>query len=90
MWLIQGVPRSWHHNGLYMGMHWGWWLFWILVLAVLVWAFVRYLGDERDRRRETDRKESAEEILRERFSQGELDEEEFARKMRTLRESRGP
>lgn len=86
---LQDMPRGWHHEGLYMGMHWGWWIFWILVLAVLAWAFVRLLSDERARRRETERTESAEEILRRRFGRGELDEEEFAERMRALRESRG-
>lgn len=88
MWLVQEMARDWHHEGLYMGMHWGWWIFWILVVAVLVWAFVRYASEERNRRLQAERRKSAEEILRARFGRGELSEEEFARKMRTLRESR--
>ncbi len=89
MWLIQGAMQGWHHNGHYMGIHWGWWIFWLLVLVVLVWALVRYLPRDPDRGRDTETGESAEEILRQRFSRGELDEVEFAEMMRTLRESRG-
>lgn len=90
MSFVQEMAQGWHHEGLYMGMHWGWWIFWILVLAVLIWAFVRSARDDRDRRRETERRESGEEILRDRFGRGELSEDEFAEKMRTLRESRMP
>lgn len=90
MWLVQDMAQGWHHEGLYMGMHWGWWIFWILLLVVLGWAFVRYASEERERRRATEHQESAEEILRRRFGRGELDEEEFAERMRTLRASRAP
>lgn len=89
MWLIRGTAQGWHHDGLYLGMHWGWWIFWLLVLALLIWAVVQYAGDERSRRRGAGQNESPEEILRQRFGRGEIDEEEFARRMRTLRESRG-
>lgn len=89
MWFMQGMAQGWHHEGLYMGMHWAWWIFWMLVLLVLVWAFVRLSRDEHSRRRETEEKESAEEILRRRFGRGEIAEEEFARRMQALRGSRG-
>lgn len=88
MWFMQGMAQGWHHEGLYMGLHWGWWIFWILVLVVLIWGFVRYFSDERERRRGSDRKESSEEILRQRFGRGEIDEDEFARRMKALRETR--
>lgn len=90
MWLIQQVPWNWHHEGLYMGMHWLWWLFWILVALVLVWMFWRLLRDGGTRGREEPRRETAEEVLRRRFSEGEIDEEEFRRRIRLLRESREP
>lgn len=47
MWLIQEMAQGRHHDGLYMGMHWGWWIFWILLLVVVVWAVVRFATDAR-------------------------------------------
>jgi len=79
---------SWHHQGLYMGMHWLWWIFWIAVIFVVLWAFLRLGTDERSRRTEQDRREAAEDVLRRRFSEGELDEDEFLHRMRLIRESR--
>lgn len=80
---------GWHHEGLYMGMHWIWWLFWIGTLAVLGWAFWRLYADRAGARREAERMLQAEGMLRERFARGEIDEEELARKMTALRTSRG-
>lgn len=81
---------SWHHQGLYIGMHWLWWIFWIAVIFVVLWAFLRLGTDERSRRTEQDRREAAEDVLRRRFSEGELDEDEFLHRMRLIRESRAP
>jgi uncharacterized membrane protein len=61
---------------------------WTVFFLALIWlAFnpsVRrragHLGEEQ--------RESVEEALRRRFALGEIDEEEFDRKMRTIRESR--
>lgn len=83
------MPSSWHHEGLYMGMHWLWWLFWLFTIAGVVWAFVRLARDERTKRREEARREATEEVLRRRFSEGEIEEEEFLHRMRVLRESWG-
>jgi uncharacterized membrane protein len=88
MWTMQQMPSSWHHQGLYMGMHWLWWLFWLLVVLLVAWAFWRLVRDERERDRETSRREAAEEILRRRFSEGEIEEEELLHGIRLLRESR--
>ena len=90
MWMIQQMPSSWHHQGLYMGMHWLWWLFWLLIVLLVAWAFWRLVRDERERDRETSRREAAEETLRRRFSEGAIEEEEFLRRMRVLRESSHP
>ena len=89
MGLMQ-APTSWHHQGLYMGMHWLWWLFWILAILVIVWAFWRLGRDERSRERDETRREAAEEALRRRFGEGEIDEDQFLERMRILRESRHP
>jgi len=89
MWMIQ-VSASWHRQGLFMGMHWLWWLFWILTIAIVLWALHRVLGDGRVQAREERRRDAAEEILRRRFSEGTIGEEEFLRRMHLLRESRPP
>lgn len=88
MWYLQ-MPDAWHHEGLYMGMHWLWWLFWLFTIAVVVWAFVRLFRDERTRDHEETRREEAEETLRRRYSEGEIEEDEFLHRMRVLRETRG-
>lgn len=81
-------PRPWRHEGLFMGMHWLWWLFWIVTILVLVWAVWRGVVERRSSRRRARERASAEEELRTRFARGELGEEEFKRKMDTLREYR--
>ncbi len=80
---------SWHHEGLYMGVHWLWWLLWIALVVVLGWAFGRLFADRRGARREAERTLQAESMLRERLARGEIDEEEFARKITALQTSRG-
>ncbi len=79
--------QSWHDGGMFVGMHWLWWLFWVFTLLVIGWSFVR-LGTERsDERKELHLEEAAEEALRRRFADGEIDEEEYRRRMSVLRET---
>jgi len=78
---------SWHEGGLFMGMHWLWWGFWALLLAVLLVAFWRLLADRSTVRRRVMEEERAEEVLRERFARGEITEDEYAQKMKVLRET---
>ncbi len=85
--LIQ-ASETWHHQGLYMGMHWGWWLFWIVVLLIVVWAFWRLFAERSEVHREATGALQAEEALRERFARGEIDEDEFAHRLKVLQESR--
>ncbi len=85
---VQMSP-SWHDGGLFMGMHWGWWTFWILTLAVLAWGLVRVASDRSSTRREERRRGDAEEDLRARYARGELDEDEYRRMLEVLRETRG-
>lgn len=77
-------------------MHWGWdggaWLmmgigmlFWVLVLVVVVWLVVRMVNAA-DRRPADGRGERDEalELLRRRFASGEIDAEEFERRLALL------
>ncbi|MDP2479165.1 MAG: hypothetical protein Q8W51_01205 [Candidatus Palauibacterales bacterium] len=89
MWMIQ-MSASWHREGLFMGMHGLWWLFWILTIVIVLWAFSRLLGDGRDQAREERQRTTVEEILRRRFGEGTIGEEEFLRRMHLLHESRPP
>lgn len=86
--MVGQMPQSWHHSGLYLGMHWGWWIFWTVAVLILLWAFWRLYAENREVRREARRREAAEEALRERFARGEIDEEELARRLRVLQQSR--
>jgi putative membrane protein len=56
------------------------WIFWILLIAVVVWLIVAFTRDTgRGSRGKTPL-----EILEERYARGEIDEEEFEEKRRRL------
>jgi putative membrane protein len=88
-WAIaQERPYDWGwgmHPMWWMGSAWGiammfmMLLFWILVIAGLVFA-VRWLISERKERRS----DSAMKILRQRYARGEINKEEFETKKRDL------
>lgn len=86
-WFAQ--VQTWHDGGMFVGMHWLWWLFWVFTLFVVGWAFVRLGADRSEAHRDRLRQEAAEETLRGRFAAGEVDEEEYTRRMEILRRSRG-
>jgi putative membrane protein len=72
-----------HWNGYGWGWHMaGMWFFWILLIVVIVLLF-RWLGVP-GRGPEPPR-ESAEEILKKRYARGEIDKEEFDRRLTDLR-----
>ncbi len=82
------MPNSWHEGGLFMGMHWAWWIFVVGTLVMLIWAFWIAFGERGATHGKAATREPAEEALRERFAQGEISEEQFADTLRVLRESR--
>ena len=63
-----------------------WWpmgigmVIWIVIIGVAVWLVVRALS-----RGTTGPGESAESLLRHRFASGEIDEEEYAKRLEVLR-----
>jgi len=85
--LVLQMQMPWHNGGLFMGMHWIWWTFWLVMLAALFLAFWRLLSDRNQTRRSVVEEERAEEALRHRFATGEIDEDEYARKLKVLRET---
>ena len=62
------------------------WLAWA-ALFLLLGAMARLLGDRSETHRRVEREEAAEEALRSRFAAGEIDEEEYQRRLRILRET---
>lgn len=84
-WLQQGSAWSpWSHMGSMGG--WIMWLFWIgllVLIFVAIWALVR--GPVRGPGGASARGD-AEEILRQRFARGEIDEETYRRMRQALRE----
>lgn len=65
----------------------GWWmmgigmLIWLVVIVLAVWLVVRLVGQ----RPGASSSESAEELLRRRFASGEIDTEEYERRLEILR-----
>lgn len=82
----QSTP--WHRQGLYMGMHWAWWLFWISAAAILLWTFWRLAADRREAHERVREMIAAEETLRERFARGDITEGELVDGLRALRATR--
>lgn len=74
----------WHRQGLFMGMHWAWWFFWIAAGLMVLWAFWRLFADRREARREVARMRQAEAALRDRYARGEIDQEQLVEALTTL------
>jgi putative membrane protein len=78
------------------GMGWGGWLmmglFWLLLLAVIVFLVVRLLpgaGQSGAGQGGAERQESPEEILDRRFARGEIDVEAYQKQRDALAQARG-
>ena len=69
----------WWNGDWHMGMMWIWWLLAIGLTVVAVWGVVRRSGG-RD-----DRQESPEEAQKRRYVNGEIDREEYNRRLTDLR-----
>lgn len=85
--LTAQMPRSWHDGGMFIGMHWAWWSFWILTALVVGWGLWKAAADGSAPPPPAPRQEGAEEELRRRYARGEIDDEEFARRLEVLRRS---
>ena len=84
-WLARA--QTWHDGGMFVGMHWLWWLFWVATLIAIGWALVRLGADRTESHRSVPRKQAAEETLRQRYAAGEIDEDEYRRRMAVLGET---
>lgn len=74
---LMQMQNVWHRQGLFMGMHWAWWLFWIGAGLLVLWAFWRVFADRREARHEVARMRQAEAALRERYARGDIDREQL-------------
>lgn len=62
----------------------GWW--WMTIAMVVFWGFVAWVVITLARRPDSDaRSRSAEDLLAERFARGEIDDEEYHRRLGALR-----
>lgn len=77
----------WHHDGYMMGWHWGWWLLWLVVAALVVWGLARAAGSGGGPAGGPS-PENPEDALRGRYARGEISQEEFEERLRVLRDSR--
>ena len=81
--LDSGMMGDWHTVG------WLWMLipllFWGGLLALIVWAVVRIFPAPRGNGPQEARRDSAEDVLRERFARGEIDAGEYESSLKTLR-----
>jgi putative membrane protein len=66
------------------------WLFWILAVGLIVFLVVRLLRSDGSRSGPTYRRDEAEEILHRRLANGEIDVDEYERRMSALRAQRLP
>jgi putative membrane protein len=83
---IQGGPPWAGHDGGF----WGLWilfplLFWGGIVFLIVWTVTRIFPRGRGDDRSEEPRDSAEEILRERFARGEINAEEYERSLEILR-----
>lgn len=92
MWtmVVAAIQQTapWHRQGLYMGIHWAWWLFWIAAAAILLWAFWRLAAERREAHGRARNLVSAEETLRERFGRGEITDRDLRDNLHALRAGR--
>jgi putative membrane protein len=76
----------WNHGSWGMGSGMGLMLlFWTLVIITIVWAVKAVISGKESSKTDSDR--SAVDILRERYAQGEIDQEEYRQKLNDLNRS---
>jgi putative membrane protein len=75
----------WGYNwqsGWFFGMHLLWWVFWIAIVAVCVWAFTRGIGPG-----SAGGGEASLEVLRRRYAEGAITTAEYEERRARLLES---
>jgi putative membrane protein len=70
------------HDGFMGGMWYGW-IFWLVILIVIGWVIVNQMNKNK-RDIQSPQQESAIDILKKRYAQGEIDKEKFERMKKEL------
>ncbi len=70
------------HHGFMGGMWYGW-IFWLVILAVIIWVIVNQMNKNK-RDTQSPQQESALDILKKRYAQGEINKNEFEEKKKNL------
>jgi putative membrane protein len=70
--------NEWNEVG-HMGGMWIWWILGIVVVGALAWGVLRSPA------RDGDAGVSAEELLKRRYARGEIDKEEYEKRLQDLR-----
>ncbi|HMN50277.1 MAG TPA: SHOCT domain-containing protein [Ignavibacteriaceae bacterium] len=70
------------HDGFMGGMWYGW-IFWLLILIVIGWVIVNQMNKNK-RDTQLPQQDSAINILKKRYAQGEISKEEFERMKKDL------
>lgn len=71
----------WPGDGAHMGWMWLWWIVGLGVLVLFVWAVARVAGSSAQPRAG----DSPDAILKRRYARGELDRDEYERRLSDLR-----
>ncbi len=73
-----------------MGEHgfWGFmglgWIFWVIILAVIIWAVVKIVNTSKNNQQRTSSQETPLEILKKRYASGEISKEQFEQMKKDL------
>ncbi len=70
------------HDGFMGGMWYGW-IFWLVIIAVIIWVIVTEMNKNK-RDTQSPQQESALDILKKRYAQGEINKNEFEEKKKDL------
>ncbi len=67
------------------GPGWFGWIFWVVIIALIIWAVVTIINRGTREDHTTGRSESALDVLEKRYARGEIDKEEYEERKRDLR-----
>ena len=72
-------------NGMGWGGMWFAWIFWLVILGVIIWAIVTIVNKNNSRQQNYfPREDDALEILKKRYSRGEINREQFEQMKKDL------
>lgn len=72
--------NDWHGVG-HMGGMWLWWILGIAIIGVLAWVVVKPLSSN-----SRDNESTPEELLKRRYAQGDIDKDDYEKRLSDLRQ----